>query len=58
MRKLMFNKIDHHGEWFREDEDTTGFTEKIPPHTGVAFNEKTRMWENKQNDQGENDNQQ
>jgi len=42
--KLMFSKTGHHGQWFHEEEDTTGFTEKVPPHTGVIFDESTQEW--------------
>ena len=45
MRTLMFHKIEHYSSWFRDGEDTTGFTEKVPPHTKVIFNEDLQEWE-------------
>jgi len=46
---LMFNKINHEGKCFRNWEckpvdDTTGYTEKVPPHAGVCWNEESGEW--------------
>jgi len=45
--KLMFNKQTFDGHWFYDDEDTTGYTEKVPQHTNQIFNEETNEWEDK-----------
>ena len=42
--KLMFNKTTFKGHWFSDSEDTTGYTEKVPPHTGVEWNEELNEW--------------
>jgi hypothetical protein len=46
--KLLFNKKDFQGHWFYDNEDTNGFTEKIPPNTGYIFNEELDDWVLKQ----------
>jgi hypothetical protein len=46
--KLLFNKNDFSGHWFYGNEDTNGFTEKIPPNTGYIFNEELNDWVLKQ----------
>ena len=48
--KLMFNKISLEPKWFHDVEyensdDTTGYTEKIPPYSNYVFNEETNEWE-------------
>ena len=47
--KLLFNKKTLDARWFRVWEckpadDTTGYTEKIPPHTLVEWNEELNEW--------------
>jgi hypothetical protein len=42
--KLMFNKTELYGHWFRDDEDTDGFTEKVPPYTGYIFDDDLNDW--------------
>jgi hypothetical protein len=42
--KLLFSKEDFHGQWFQDDESPEGFTEKVPPHTGVLFDETLGDW--------------
>jgi hypothetical protein len=42
--KLMFNKTEYYGHWFKDDENTEGFTEKIPLNTGYIFDEELNDW--------------
>jgi hypothetical protein len=42
--KLLFNKTEYYGHWFEDEETPEGFTEKIPPHTGVVFDEEQNDW--------------
>ena len=42
--KLMFHKQELYGHWFRNKEDTTGFTSKAPPHIGVEWCEELNEW--------------
>jgi hypothetical protein len=42
--KLMFNKTDYSGHWFYDDEDTEGYTEKVPLNTGYIFDEDLNDW--------------
>jgi hypothetical protein len=42
--KLMFNKNDYNGHWFYDDEDTEGYTEKVPLNTGYIFDEDLNDW--------------
>ena len=42
--KLMFNKKTYEGHWFNDDEFPDDFTDKIPPHTGVEFDESSDGW--------------
>jgi hypothetical protein len=42
--KLLFSKTDFNGHWFYDDEDTEGYTERVPPHTGVMFDESLNDW--------------
>jgi hypothetical protein len=42
--KLLFNKTGYFGQWFDDDETPKGFTEKVPPHTGVIFDEDLGEW--------------
>ena len=42
--KLMFNKINLCGQWFNENEEVAGFTEKVPPDTAHIWNEETNEW--------------
>jgi hypothetical protein len=42
--KLLFNKTEYFGQWFDDDETPEGFTEKVPPHTGVIFDEDSGEW--------------
>jgi hypothetical protein len=42
--KLLFNKTDYHGQWFTDNENPDGFTEKIPPDTGYIFDETANDW--------------
>ena len=46
---LMFNKETLEGRWFRdiefpEPEDTTGYTEKVPPYSNYIWNEELNEW--------------
>ena len=48
--KLMFNKLTLEPKWFHDveyenPEDTTGYTDKIPPFSNYVFNEKLNKWE-------------
>jgi len=42
--KLMFNKTDFEGHWFQDGEDTTGYTEKVPPDAGHVWDETQQEW--------------
>jgi hypothetical protein len=42
--KLLFNKTGYFGQFFDDDETPEGFTEKVPPHTGVIFDEDLGEW--------------
>jgi hypothetical protein len=42
--KLMFHKTNYDGHWFDDNEDTDGFTDKVPPNTGYIFNEEQNEW--------------
>jgi hypothetical protein len=42
--KLLFNKEDYHGQWFEDDENPIGYTEKVPLSTGYFFDEDTNDW--------------
>ena len=42
--KLMFNIITFEGHWFDDGEDTTGYTDKIPPDTAHIWNEELGEW--------------
>jgi len=42
--KLMFDKTTFEGHWFSDGEDTAGYTEKVPPHAGVKWNEELNEW--------------
>ena len=41
---LKFNKITFEGHWFTDDEDTAGYTDKIPPDTAHLWNEELGEW--------------
>jgi len=47
---LMFDKETLEGRWFRDTEletgpeDTTGYTDKVPPSTAYAFDEESDEW--------------
>jgi len=40
----MFHKKELYGHWFTETEDTTGYTEKVPPDTAHVFDEESGDW--------------
>ena len=45
----MFNKETLEGKWFRdielpEPDDTTGYTEKVPPYKNYQWNEELNEW--------------
>jgi hypothetical protein len=42
--KLLFSKTDFHGQWFNDDENPDGYTEKIPQNTGYFFDEELNDW--------------
>jgi hypothetical protein len=42
--KLLFHKTEYYGHWFEDEENPENFTEKIPPHTGVVFDEELNDW--------------
>jgi hypothetical protein len=42
--RFLFHKTELYGHWFEDDEKPEEFTEKIPPHTGVIFNEELSDW--------------
>jgi hypothetical protein len=42
--KLLYNTETLESHWFDDDEDTTGYTEKIPVNTGYIFNADTNDW--------------
>jgi hypothetical protein len=42
--KLLFNKTEYYGEWFRDGETPEGFTEKVPPNTGYIFDDDSDEW--------------
>jgi len=46
---LMFNKTNYEGKWFKnwecnQADDTTGYTEKVPPNTNYCWNEELNEW--------------
>jgi len=41
---LMFHKKELHGHWFREGDDTAGYTEKRPPYANYVFDEGLGDW--------------
>jgi hypothetical protein len=46
--KLLFHKTELYGHWFEDNEYSEGFTDKVPPHTGVVFDEESKDWVPKQ----------
>ena len=42
--KLMFHKENFNGKWFDDDEFDEAYTEKVPPHAGVVFDENIDEW--------------
>jgi len=42
--KLMFNKTTLEGHWFKDGENTDGYTELAPPHAGAVFDEDASEW--------------
>lgn len=42
--KLLFNKTDYHGQWFKDDEAPENFTSKVPLNTGYIFDENLNDW--------------
>jgi len=41
---LMFNKETLEGHWFKAGEDSTGWTERVPPYTNYVFDEGLGDW--------------
>ena len=41
---LMFNKKTLEGHWFTKNEDSTGYTEKIPPYANYVWDEGLEEW--------------
>jgi len=44
MKILMFSKTELIGKYFRNNEDTTGFTDKIPPNTNYKWDDENDDW--------------
>jgi len=42
--KLLFNKETLEGHYFCDEEDTSGYTEKIPPDTSYVWDEEINEW--------------
>jgi len=42
--RLMFHKKELHGHWFRDGEDTAGYTEKRPPYANYVFDDGLGDW--------------
>jgi len=42
--KLMFHKQELYGHWFRDNEDSTGYTDKIPPDAAHEWDEELNEW--------------
>jgi hypothetical protein len=42
--KLLFHKTEYYGHWFNDDENTEGYTDKVPPDTGYIFDEEQNNW--------------
>ena len=42
--KLMFCKENREGRFFRDTEETTGYTEKAPPDTMHVWDEEAGDW--------------
>jgi len=41
---LKFDKKTLEGHWFMDGEDSTGWTEKVPPYTNYVFDEESGEW--------------
>jgi len=42
--KLMFHKQELYGHWFRGNEDSTGYTDKMPPDAAHEWDEALNDW--------------
>jgi hypothetical protein len=42
--RFLFHKTELYGHWFDDDEAPEEFTEKVPPHTKVIFDEELNEW--------------
>ena len=51
--KLKFNKKNYTCHWFDDNEFDDDYTEKVPPHTGVIFDDNTNEWILKEPDEPE-----
>jgi len=42
--KLLFNKQTFDGRWFQDNDETDGYTEKVPPDTGHIWDDGKGEW--------------
>ena len=41
---LMFDNKTLEGHWFMDGEDSTGWTEKVPPYANYVFDDELNDW--------------